>query len=377
MNSQLRCRGIVHTVRKLGGIIFLTVYYGKENHSLVCKRHSTPQAFETCSLLKKGDYIEVACEKTDGDFCITQVARHAVGSFSGSLLHQTQQGLLRAKSAVLMHIRQSLDTNGFLEFTPPSIHCGMTKGDVFSVDFFGKPARLSSSNALFLDAAALKLGPVYSLQTCFRAEPSRTSTHLAEFLMLEIALPGTNYDDLINFIEQFLHSLLERIVLTLPITESAMLATHQPFKRMRYADISGLANASTLALRIAEKSLVQNEPLFITHMPIKRASWRAKRANPQESLAFNLLLPEVGEVAEGCERQMNAEEFKKKIILAGVEEQLRWLYNEMQTSTCGVSGAGIGVDRLIMWMLGLKNIRLLQPFYRDQSFAELTRTPQP
>lgn len=377
MNSQLRYRGIVHNVRNLGGIIFLIVYYGKENHNLVCKRHSAPQAFETCRLLKIGDYIEATCEETEGDVCITLVAELAEGSFSGSLLHQRQQGLLRAKSAVLMHIRQCLDANGFLEFTPPSIHCGITKGDIFSFDFFGKPARLSSSNALFLDAAALKLGPVYSLQTCFRAEPSRTNTHLAEFLMLEIALPSIICEELMNFIEQFLRSLLQAVGPTLSVTESAMLAIHQPFKRMHYADISGLANASAHTLRIPEKSLATNEPLFITQMPIKRTSWRAKRANPQESLAFNLLLPEVGEVAEGCERQMNAEEFKKKIILAGVEEQLRWLYNEMQTSTCGVSGAGIGVDRLIMWMLGLKNIRLLQPFYRDQSFAELTRTPQP
>ena len=93
--------------------------------------------------------------------------------------------IVEAYAFLLDTLRDFFRMRGYTEVRLPAIHAGKNEGDIFELDYFGHTARLTSSNALYLDIYTVQLQKAFSIQKCFRAEKSHTNRHLAEFDMLE------------------------------------------------------------------------------------------------------------------------------------------------------------------------------------------------
>ena len=122
-----------------------------------------------------------------------------------------------------------------------------------------------------------------------------------------------------------------------------------------------------------ERTIAANGPVFVTNFPRSIASWTARPVDENHARSFNLLLPGVGETAEGAERQTRQDWMAQKIKLAGVEEQLRWYPAMMPYTDFQLTSMGLGVERLAMWLFGCSNIRDLKPIYRDTGFSEIPK----
>ncbi|MGD0251002.1 MAG: asparagine--tRNA ligase, partial [Thermoplasmata archaeon] len=151
----------------------------------------------------------------------------------------------RIKAELLRAFREFLDAENVLEVTPPILSGNAAEGgaEAFQFDYFGRPAYLSQTAQLYLEALLFPHERVYSLTPSFRAEKSRTPRHLTEYQHLEVELAWCDLNGLLDFIERMVvhvgHALAERRASELtqlgrPPAELAALAA--PFPRITYAE---------------------------------------------------------------------------------------------------------------------------------------------
>jgi len=368
-------QGRVSKVRNLGGIIFIEILSANMELSLVCEKDSIEsEEFLKINQIRNNDYCDFIVTSLDnGERRILKVLNH-IKKQNDSLWTNEQIDILRAYAYLLHLLRQYTFDNGFTEVRLPSIHYGQQKKDVFALDFFDQPARLTSSNSLFLNIYTAQLCKTFSLQKCFRAEPSNTNRHLAEFDLFEIAM--INYD-LSNCISE-LENIIKFIVSEFSTSDFRSLVQidtdlilQSKFPIIEYHQLDEKYNLVNKGLGKYDREIASLLPTFVINFPQGIASWMAKPLNDKYALSFNLLVPIVGELAEGNEKQTNRELLLKKFELANVEAQLGWYTNMMPYSDYTLSGFGLGVERLLMWIMGLKNIRQINPVYRDTQFSEI------
>jgi len=366
--TDLIC-GRIHKIRNLGGIIFVDLFMGYEKQTIVCRKDLLPREdFFSIKKLRKGDFIQLYCNSNSEAVGLDKY----IHSNNNSFISDNQSLLVIKYSNLLKKIRKWLNNHSFIEVRLPSIHFGKTSDHVFNVDFFGLNSRLSSSGSLYLNVFASHLVKVFSLQKCFRAEPSKTSRHLAEYDLLEVAMLGCNMNEIMKILENMIYDIWTEI------KDENTIKEHKsdislPFPRVNYKNIAVRYGISGMGLGKYERTISKDGPIFITDFPIKIASWSAKPIDESYSRSFNLLLPQVGEVAGGNQKQTNVDLLKRKFEILGLMSQLGWYCKGLNCSGIDLSGFGLGVERLAMWLFGLKNIRNLNPFYRDQSFSEITQ----
>ena len=366
--------GRIKNKRNLGGIVFLDIDAIQEDVSVIARKDSSPHSlYEKIEALQINDFcrLEVTAEKKDLVIC--QLPDHFKKQHD-YFWSSRQLEIVRAYAFLLDALREYLIADGYTEVRPPSIHAGKNEGDFFELDYFGHTARLTSSNALFLDIYAVQLQKAFSIQKCFRAEKSHTNRHLAEFDMLEAARLNRSLEDTMAEVENLLKFVLDKFARS-PFADISPLdfagLKEKKFAAITYKEIEQQYNLEGKGLGKHEREIAGKEPVFVIHFPCKIASWTAKPIDDKYTRSFNLLLPQVGEVVEGTERQTHREEFQSILQSAGVEEQLGWYLNMLPYSDFLLSGFGLGVERLAMWILGLKNIREIHPIYRDTGFSEL------
>lgn len=368
-------QGRVLKVRNLGGIVFIQILSNNVELSLVCEQNSTElEEFNKVKQIKNGDHCSLLTWYSGNQLQIIQVCNH-IKRNQDSLWTNKQIGIIRAYSYLLSLLRQYSVSNGYTEVRLPTVHYGQEKTEVFSLDFFQQPARLTSSNALFLNLYATQLSKAFSLQKCFRAEPSHTNRHLAEFDLFEVAM--VNYDLSCCMVE--LESLVKFIVFEFTKSEfrhlvqvDTDLILQSTFPIIEYKQLQEKYNLENKGLGKYDREIATSLPTFVIHFPRRISSWMAKPLDACYTLSFNLLVPKIGEVAEGNVKQTSRELLFKKFELANVKTQLGWYTQMMPYSDFPLTGFGLGVERLLMWIIGLKNIRLIHPIYRDKRFSEIS-----
>jgi len=368
-------QGRVLGVRDLGGIVFIDVLSNDEKQSLICNKDSVNiEVLNEVKKIRKGDYCNLKIELVENEFRIINMYNH-LRQDGKSLWSEKQVEVLKAYSYLLHLLREYSTNTGSVEVRLPSVHYGQNKDEVFALDFFDYPARLSSSNALFLNLYAAQLSNAYCLQKCYRAESSHTNRHLAEFDMFEVAM--INYD--LNKAMRELERLIKYVVLEYSTsTYSHLLRVNtnmiqtSSFPVVDYKELKDKFELDYKGLGKYEREIAVNLPTFVIHFPRGIASWMAKPMDSHYSLSFNLIVPGVGEIAEGNEKQTNLELLSRKFKVAGVENQLGWYIDMMPYSEFILSGYGLGVERLFMWLTGLQNIRQINPIFRDTRFSEIS-----
>ena len=283
-----------------------------------------------------------------------------------------------------------------LDLAHPPLKDGQTD---FSQDFFGRPANLTVSGQLSAEMFALALGDVYTFGPTFRAENSNTRRHVAEFWMVEPEMAfcdlkgnmdlgeavikeltatilqacSEDLDLFARFVDKELMKILENIVssefVRLPYREAVDILTSAKEKfefEISYGKDLQSEHENFLTERHFKK------PVIIYDYPkeIKPFYMRLNRDNATVA-AMDVLVPSVGEIIGGSQREERLEVLETRIDEAGLPKADYWWYlDSRRYGTVEHSGFGMGFERLLMLLTGIRNIRDVIPFPRTPSGIE-------
>lgn len=269
----------------------------------------------------------------------------------------------------------------------------------YTKDFFGKRSFLTVSGQLEAETYATALSRVYTFGPTFRAENSNTTRHLAEFWMIEPEVAFARLEENMELAEAFLKHLFtvaltdcredleffnERIQQGIIETLESVVASS--FTHMTYTDaVRELEkNASVFEFKpywgcdlqsehekyLTEK--VAGGPVIVTDYPKEIKAFYMK-LNPDEKTvrAMDVLVPRLGEIIGGSEREERLEVLEKRIRELGMNPEDYWWYLDLRRfGTVPHSGFGLGFERLILYVTGMTNIRDVIPYPRAVGQAD-------
>jgi len=269
----------------------------------------------------------------------------------------------------------------------------------YSGDFFGKPAYLTVSGQLEGEIFAMAFTNIYTFGPTFRAENSNTPRHLAEFWMVEPEMAFCDLDDDRRLAEEFLKSIIAHVMDTcMPDLEffnkridNTILETLE-----HVADSSFEHVTYTEAIKILEKAdrqwefpiywgadmqseherylteVVFRKPTIVTDYPKEiKAFYMRLNDDDRTVRAMDVLAPRIGEIIGGSQREERYDVLLDKIRSQGLPEEAYWWYLELRKyGAAPHAGFGLGLERMVMYLTGMKNIRDVIPFPRTPGYAE-------
>ncbi|HEV2166089.1 MAG TPA: asparagine--tRNA ligase [Thermoplasmata archaeon] len=335
---------------------------------------------ETIDVLHVGEPFPIFQDQTE-EFLLDK--RHL------SVRSQDLVATIRLKAELLGSFRRFLEREEVLEITPPILTGNPAEGgaEAFQIDYFGRPGYLSQTAQLYLEAMLAPHERVYAITPSFRAEKSRTPRHLTEYTHLEVELAWTDLDGLLTFLERMfvevLHDLADRRpeeLKRLGRAPEELQKLDAPFRRMRYADAverlqgegfplawgSDLGTAEERALTLSETA-----PIFLTHFPKEVKAFYMLRSpgDPRTVEAADLLAPEgYGEIAGASARETDVTRLVERLRETGAPvEEYEWYLDLRRHGSVPHAGFGVGVERVLRWVLRREHIRDTTPFPRTPS----------
>lgn len=304
----------------------------------------------------------------------------------------------KIRATVLQAARQWFIDNDWIEVNVPTIVKSAVEGGstLFSLKYYDEVAYLSQSAQLYLEALVFSLGPVWTLAPSFRAEKSRTVRHLAEFLHLEAEIPWIGMEDLLKYQEKLVCGIVQKIILErsedlkyLNVDLSAINRIHEPFDRLKYdkaieilqsMDIKVQEGETTRPvvwgddLNIDSERAITREkrsPIFIVGYPLQVKPFYVKEDPLHQGVALStdLLLPDgFGEVSSGGIREDNIENIRTRLIEQGLDlNSYSWYLDLRKYGSVPHGGFGIGIERLIRWIINSNDIKECVLFPRTMS----------
>ncbi len=332
----------------------------------------------------------------------------------------TFMAVFRVRSLAAYAIHKFFNDRGFVYAHPPIITASDAEGagEMFRVtaldleniekiegavdyskDFFGKSANLTVSGQLEAEVFALAFKNVYTFGPTFRAENSNTSRHAAEFWMIEPEIAFADLNDNMQLAEDMVKYVIsyvmengrEEIEFFNSFVEKGLIdklnnVVNSEFGRITYTDAIEILmkNNDSFDYPVKWGTDIQTEherylsekifgkPVFVTNYPkdIKAFYMRMNEDNDTVA-AMDLLVPGIGELIGGSQREERLEMLEKRMDEMGVGKEEMWWYLELRKYG-GVkhAGYGLGFERLIMYMTGMGNIRDVIPFPRTPKNAE-------
>ncbi len=285
-----------------------------------------------------------------------------------------------------------------------------------AADFFGKPSNLTVSGQLEAELGAMALGKVYTFGPTFRAENSNTSRHLAEFWMIEPEVAFNDLADNMDLAEDCLRFVLTKVLERFPaeleflakreadiekqlpadqrnemgLIERLRFVTENPFVRITYTEaIDLLRNSKPFKKKkfkypvewgidlqseherwLVEKKFKQ--PVILTDYPAEiKAFYMRANDDGKTVAAMDVLVPGIGELVGGSQREERLDVLKKKCADFDIPEDHVWWYLDTRRfGSAPHAGFGMGFERLVMFATGMTNIRDVIPFPRTPQNAE-------
>ena len=337
----------------------------------------------------------------------------------------TFSAVFRVRSVAAYAIHKFFQERGFVYAHPPLITASDAEGagEMFKVttldldnvprtpdgkvdydkDFFGKPANLTVSGQLEAEIFALAFKNTYTFGPTFRAENSNTARHASEFWMIEPEMAFCDLQQNMDVIEAMVKYIITYVLENCPeemnffnsFIDKGLLArldhvVNSEFIRLTY----------TRAIEILEKAQadghkfeykvtgwgmdLQSEherylteevfkaPVFLIDYPSAiKAFYMRENEDGKTVAACDLLVPGVGEIVGGSQREERYDVLLNKIRKLGMDEQTYWWYLELRKYG-GVkhSGYGLGFERMIMYLTRMSNIRDVLPFPRTPRTAD-------
>jgi asparaginyl-tRNA synthetase len=408
--EQVTVKGWVYNLRSSGKVKFLLLRDGTGLLQCVLTQRDSGQAFETFETLTQETSVVAEGlvreeKRAPGGYELT-VTRLDIVSLAQSypitpkehgvdflLSHRhlwlrsaKQHAVLRVRAEVMKASRDYLDGQGFIEVDAPIFTPSASEGTttLFETRYFDDMVYLSQSGQLYNEAAAMAFGRVYCLGPTFRAEKSKTRRHLTEFWMLEPEMAFAGLEDVLQVSEGLVHYVVERVLENrareLEVLErdtSHLEKVKPPFGRMSYDHAVEWLKDKGFDIEWgrdlgAEEETALSEsfekPTFIHNYPAgaKAFYMEPDPTNEKTVLCADLIAPEgVGEIIGGSERISDLGLLEKRIAEHGLPKAaFEWYLDLRRYGSVPHAGFGLGIERTVAWICGIKHIRETIPFPR-------------
>ncbi len=294
--------------------------------------------------------------------------------------------ILSIRALCVRAIRDYFDDRGFLLLDSPIFTPAACEGTstLFETEYFGRSAYLTQSGQLYQEAGAMAFGKTYCFGPTFRAEKSATRRHLTEFWMVEPEIAWADLDAIMDLTEDFLVEVVGRVVKegrehleALGRDISLLENVQKPFPRLTYDE--ACAHLEDLGEPVKpeddfgsphETKLTEqyDRPILVHRFPtaIKAFYMKADPANPLRALGVDVLAPEgYGEIIGGGQREDDLD-----VLLQRIEEHnlpceaFEWFLDLRRYGSCPHGGFGLGLERLVTWLCGIRHVRETIPFPR-------------
>lgn len=290
-----------------------------------------------------------------------------------------QHAILKVRAEISKAIRAFLDGNGFTQVDPPILTPSSCEGttNLFHTQYFDEDAYLTQSGQLYMEAAAMALGKVYSFGPTFRAEKSKTRRHLIEFWMIEPEMAFTTHEQSLVIQERLIAAIVAHVLehcadllRVIGRDTHPLEAIRLPFARISYDQAIERLQAAGRDIAWGEdfgapdETLIASQfdgPVFVERYPtsIKAFYMKPDPQRPEVVLCADLLAPEgYGEIIGGSQRiddpTLLSQRFDEHAL---GREAYAWYLDLRAYGSVPHSGFGLGLERLVAWICGLEHVR--------------------
>lgn len=269
----------------------------------------------------------------------------------------------------------------------------------WSEDFFGKAANLTVSGQLEGETYALAFGNIYTFGPTFRAENSNTARHAAEFWMIEPEMAFADLEDDMELAWDMIKYIINHVLLKCPqeleffnnfidksLLERLNTLVKSDYQKVTYSEAVELLKQSgeEFKYKIEWGSDLQTEheryltekifkkPVFVIDYPKEIKSFYMRLNDDGKTVAaMDLLVPGVGEIIGGSQREERLDVLLNRMKECGLKEEDYWWYvNLRRYGGTRHAGFGLGFERIVMYLTGVSNIRDVIPYPRTVGNAE-------
>ncbi|MBM6829039.1 asparagine--tRNA ligase [Anaerotignum lactatifermentans] len=269
----------------------------------------------------------------------------------------------------------------------------------FSKDFFGKETNLTVSGQLSAETFAMAFRNVYTFGPTFRAENSNTARHAAEFWMIEPEMAFADLEDNMEIAEEMLKYIIQYVLDNAPeemeffnsFVDKGLLdrlhnILNNEFGRVTYTEAVDLLIKSGkkfeypvewgIDLQTEHERYLTEEifkkPVFVTDYPKDIKAFYMRMNDDNKTVAaMDLLVPGVGEIIGGSQREERLDMLEKRMDELGLKKEDYWWYLDLRKyGGTRHSGYGLGFERAVMYLTGMSNIRDVLPYPRTVKNAE-------
>jgi asparaginyl-tRNA synthetase len=293
--------------------------------------------------------------------------------------------VMKVRAETLKAAREYFEQQKYTEVSPPMFISAAVEGGstLFGLKYFEQDLYLTQSSQLYLEILIYSLENVYCIAPSFRAEKSRTIRHLTEYWHIEGEWPFSNMEDLMNFEEGLMSYVCKAIsercqaeFKELGADIEKLKAVEAPFPRLTYKEAIERLKPKNPALDWGsdlgyedEKVLAEDfgKPFFVYDYPtaIKAFYCKTYRDHPEIAMSVDMMVPRIGEISTGGQREEDKEILIQRMKDQGLKpEEYEWYLDLRRYGTVPHVGFGMGLERLLVWMLDLDNIIDAIPFPR-------------
>ncbi len=290
-----------------------------------------------------------------------------------------QHAILRIRHEIIKACRDFFDMNGYTLVDTPIFTPNACEGTttLFETKYFDTSAYLTQSGQLYNEATAAAFGKVYCFGPTFRAEKSKTRRHLMEFWMVEPEIAWANLNDVMDVAEDFITFIVKRVLdnrkkelETLERDISKLEKIEKPFPRITYEEAVKILKEKNVDFKDGDdfggtdETVISesfDKPVMVHRYPINIKAFYMQPDPENENLALcvDVLAPEgYGEIIGGGQRIDNYDLLLKKIKEHNLpEEAFKWYLDIRKYGTFPHGGFGMGIERCVAWICGIKHVR--------------------
>ncbi len=294
--------------------------------------------------------------------------------------------ILKIRSEICKACRDFMEAHSFVLVDAPIFTPAACEGTstLFETAYFDDTAYLTQSGQLYMEAAAMALGKVYCFGPTFRAEKSKTRRHLTEFWMIEPEMAYCDLEGAMALAEDMVLYVLDRVLdrrreeLKFLDRDTAKLErVSRPFPRISYD--AAVDRLKALGSHIAwgsdlggdDETVLASEyesPVFVHRYPsaVKAFYMKEDAQDRRLALCMDLLAPEgYGEIIGGGQREDDLAVLQHKIATHHLPQKpFRWYLDLRRYGSVEHAGFGMGIERVVAWLCGVKHVRETIPFPR-------------
>lgn len=297
-----------------------------------------------------------------------------------------QHAILKVRHALIRACRDFFDSRGFVLLDAPIFTPSACEGTttLFETDYFGIKAYLTQSGQLYMEAGAMAFGKVYCFGPTFRAEKSKTRRHLTEFWMIEPEVAYCDLEQDMDLAEEFVEYIVQRTIEEkkeeLKLLErdiQPLEKVQRPFPRITYDEAVKILRESGIDFQWGEDfggtdetvlSEKFEKPVMVHRYPAEVKAFYMKNDphRPELALCVDVLAPEgYGEIIGGGQREDDYDKLVEKIKKHNLPtEAFQWYLDLRCYGSVPHAGFGLGLERTVAWICGLKHVRETIPFPR-------------